>query len=208
MASNKLLPVVHSTSWEAIEQLAESLIHKGFFPELEAGDPVDIVRFFEADIPNLMAVQYNVTGFKTGVRNLEKLLNRRGLEGYTNAQEKYSYLDEALYCDESCSGQRRLRSTAGHEIYHCIQHVPIMRDFISANGGLPTAEYYREGNSIPAYQHPEIQADIFSGCILMPRNKLRILDREGKLTESYLVERFNVNPAFVRSRLRRKTIKS
>lgn len=208
MSHNKLLPVVHSTSWEAIEQLAESLRRKGFFPELQKGEPADIIRFFEADLPGLMATQYRVVGFNTGVRDLEALLNRRGLEGYTNAQEKYSYLDEALYYDESRSGQRRLRSTAGHEVYHCIQHVPIMRDFISANGGLPTSEYYREGNSIPAYQHPEIQADIFSGCILMPRRELRVLDREGKLTEDYLVARFDVNPAFVRSRLRRKTIKS
>ena len=207
MASNKLLPVVHSTSWEAVEQLAECLIRDGFFPELEAGEPVDIVRFFEADLPDLMANCHDVKGFNTGVRNLEKLLNRRGLEGYTNAQEKYSYLDESLYYDDSRSGQRRLRSTAGHEVYHCIQHVPIMRDFISVNGGSPTSEYYREGNSIPAYQHPEIQADIFSGCILMPRKTLRVLDREGKLAESYLIERFDVNPAFVRSRLRRKTIK-
>ena len=208
MSSNKLLPVVHSTSWEAIERLAESLLREGFFPEIKAGEPADIIRFFEVDLPDLMASRYGVNGFSTGVRNLERLLNRRGLEGYTNAQEKYSYLDETLYYDESCSGQRRLRSTAGHEVYHCIQHVPIMRDFISANGGLPTSEYYREGNSIPAYQHPEIQADIFAGCILMPRQELRVLDREGKLTEEYLTVRFNVNPAFVRSRLRRKTIKS
>ena len=206
--SSKLLPVVHSTSWEAIERLAESLLREGFFPEVEAGEPVDIIRFFEVDLPDLMSTRYRVGEFSTGVRNLERLLNRRGLEGYTNAQEKYSYLDDVLYYDETRSGQRRLRSTAGHEVYHCIQHVPIMRDFISANGGLPTSEYYREGNSIPAYQHPEIQADIFSGCILMPRQYLRSLDRDGKLTEGYLTERFNVNPAFVRSRLRRKTIKS
>lgn len=195
---------IFKTSWEDLEQLAEELIDEGFFPELKEGEPVDILRFFECDLPDYMNDRFGISGFKTGVRDLDSI--RIGLEGYTHAPSKSSYLHKNLYDDPSINAQRRMRSTAGHEALHCIGHIPAVSDFISVHGQSSSEEYYRKKKDIPAYMNPDIQADIFSGCVLMPRQELQLLHRQGKLSESYLTERFNVHPAFVRSRLRRDTI--
>lgn len=205
MAGGKNL-VVFKIDWESIEQWTEELYAEGFFPEVHQGEPADILKFFECELPDYMAVKFGIKGFQTGVRDLDSFLNRTGLEGYTSAPGNYSYIHQALYDDQSIYAQRRLRSTVGHETFHSIGHVPHVKDFISANG-MPSAEYYREAKELPAYMNPDVQSDVFSGCVLMPRKELQRLNREGKLENvSYLAERFNVNPAFVRSRLRRKTI--
>ncbi len=156
--------------------------------------PVDVESLFEI----VMQEKY---GIETGYTDLSHL--GPGVLGYTDAASKTSYVDKSLSDADDLPAKRLFRSTVAHEIKHCIKHVQILNLFRSIckdkdDDGL----YRREKSDIKPYEDPEWQAWVFAGALLMPQRHILDLHRRGSSIEE-MAGIFDVNPAFVRSRLKR-----
>lgn len=183
--------VVPGTSKNEIE-ISAGLLLKNFQPSaLQKPEAVDVESFYEIIVPN----KYGIT---TGYGNLGP-----GILGYTDASLKVSFVDSSLSDGEDTPTRRLYRSTVAHEIKHCITHVQVLNLFRSiCKNEADEALYRREKKNIKAYEDPEWQAWFFAGAFLMPRHHiLKLFERGCSIQE--LAEIFDVNPAFVRWRLRK-----
>lgn len=198
-----LIPV-KGLSWEAIELDAELFLSECEPQALLAPVEVNVERIFEFKLQDFMKSHFGLS-FEVGYFDLSEF--GHGVQGHTNAEAKCCYIDSTLSDSaDNSSTHRFFRSTIGHEIYHCIKHVPQVRGFSSTLKN-ERGSLYRKKSSIPVYQNPDIQADTFSGALLMPRKTLLPLLADGAQIPD-LVNVYNVNPAFVNSRLRCNTIKN
>lgn len=189
--TKKLIPAKPRSS-ATIEKNALEII-KRFQPNvLKNNEPFDIERFFDCDLEPL-------TGVKADYQKLPF-----GVYGYTDSELMVSVISRDLADNES---QQLFRnSTIAHEIGHARLNVNDYRErkFIlkSIHGKNHDMRLYRRGeDEIITYKNPEWQAWRFAGALLMP-----IFEVQKSLSKSYniydLSERFGVNPAFVKSRLR------
>ncbi|MGE4545821.1 MAG: ImmA/IrrE family metallo-endopeptidase [Pedobacter sp.] len=174
-----------------IDRLAEAVIQK-FQPEVLTGKcPFDIEQFAEFDLEDGYGFTYHVS---------DELPH--GIFGVTDCTERKVWIHEDLTAPENI---RLLRSTAAHETGHCIIHAPQ----IDRAGALQVFRQKKESGSpklyrkddVPIYRNPEWQAHRFAGALLMPASIVNQLVRNGAGLYD-LVEKFDVHPAFVRSRLR------
>ncbi len=188
------VPKVPPLSKEKIELRAEMLL-KRFDPDgLSGKRDVDIERIFEMDIETLP----DLRGLKTGAWDLSAWGCPAGTFGCTDAAEKVSWIDNEVYKQTGTVGRRFLRSTMGHETGHCILHVPSLQLFKSLFNHGPL---YRPRQALKAYEDPEWQAFGFSGALLMPRGVAKKMFQAGASLE-HMADFFDVNPAFVRSRMK------
>ncbi len=169
-------------------------------PEALIGEcPTDIESIFEFYIPKKF-------GIRTGCTDLSSLGS--GILGYTDAANKVSYVDKTLYDSDNKPTIRRCRATIGHEVFHCIQHVPILNFFKSTSFSDDHLGLNRmDQTKIRAFENPEWQA--WEGCmsILMP--KRLIIEYRGRGYDEYdMAEAFDVNPAFVKVRLAKLKIET
>jgi len=190
--TNKV-PVVPPLSKKKIESLAEKILQH-FDPDGFSGArPVDIESFFEFDLKNIKGLG----GLKTGYQDLSAL----GLSvyGYTDASLKTSLVHSNLSDDNTPAGYRMFRSTVAHESAHCVLHIPVLffKSILLTGAGV----YRAERHDIPAYLDPEWQAWTLGGALLMPRHLIGEYYRNGSSIYE-LAEIFDVNPAFVRGRLK------
>ncbi len=162
---------------------------------LEGKEPVDIEYFYECIIPE----QHEV---RTGYTDLSNL--GAGIIGYTDSVNRISIVDKTLSDATHKPGLRRFRTTVAHESFHCIHHVPILSYFRAVSKEETNILYRVEKSQIKTYQDPEWQAWEFARSCLMPRH-LVVKGYERGFSDKDFAEMFDVNPAFVRTRL--KTLK-
>jgi Zn-dependent peptidase ImmA (M78 family) len=128
-----------------------------------------------------------------------------GIEGCTSTTDNKVLIHADLADDPS--SVKRFRATVAHEIGHALLHVPLLREysrnriFSQKKGEEKGIELYRNANC-PAYKDPEWQAWYFAGAILMPKPAIDMLLKSGDSLRS-MAERFEVNPAFLKVRLRK-----
>jgi hypothetical protein len=190
--------VVPALSRKKIEDRAVSILREEQ-PEAFAGKcPVDIEMIYEIYVPERCRV-------KTMYTDLKPLGS--GVLGYTDASKKISCVDKHLIDAIDIATERRCRATVGHEIGHCIYHVPILSFFKSSsllheNEGL----YRRERTEIKPYLDPEWQAWEFARACLMPRHLIVKYCEKGYSIRE-MAKCFHVNPVFVEVRLNKLNIK-
>lgn len=190
--TNKVLAVAPKSK-AAIEREVHLLLQDCQPSALDSESEVDVETIFEIDLPEM------ISGLRTGYLDLSHL--GPNVMGFTDAQEKVSFVHKDLYDATDLVTRRRFRATVAHEIAHCIYHLPILNFFKSFSAGAGKADLYRvDRKKIKAYEDPEWQAWKYAGAILMPQKRVQSLLDEG-LNEYDLAKIFNVNPAFVRARL-------
>jgi len=187
--SKRLVPAEPRSNAD-IEALTLELVQKYQGGLLERGEQFDIVRFFECEMEAICGVRPDYQ--KLGAE----------IQGYTDSERMVSVIS----CDlaEDRWQEKYYRSTVAHETGHAILHV---RDYRHKKALLKSIHrkdhaltMYRE-TDIVLYKNPEWQAWRFAGALLMPAPAFTAAIREG-LGVRDLADRFGVNPAFVRSRLR------
>lgn len=161
--------------------------------------PTAVDYLFEIIIPRHYGIKTEYIDFDECGYGMETL-------GYTDAEKMESYVSSRLIDATDVSGIRLCRSTTGHEIGHCVLHVPYLAGFISRARGKGVELFRANRKDIPAYLDPEWQAWEFSDELLMPSDQLRFLVGEGA-SIAELANTFNVNPAYVQTRLEKLKIK-
>jgi len=191
----EVVPIVPPLKSTSIEHRAQKYLRL-YYPEcLHGKKPVPVDHFFEIVIPSLVSIE-------TSYANLESL-GITNAEGYTNATEKVSIVDQLLADDMSISGTRRFRATVGHESGHCILHVPVQHWQASRQKiGLGLK---RERSALRPFEDPEWQAWRFCHAFCMPHQAVDEAVKHygtGRVAIATMAEIFDMNPAFVVSRLK------
>jgi len=190
--------VVPGRSKTDIEQSAIRMLSQFLPSAIKQPETVNIEYLFEIVIPE----HYKI---KTEYCDLSGL--GYNVLGYTNAQLKKSFIDKSLSDYEDHSTRRLFRSTVAHEIKHCVKHVQILNYFKSICTDKDDDNLYRrEKSTIKPYEDPEWQAWFFAGALLMPSHHILTLHKRG-CSVGEMADIFDVNPAFVSSRIRRLGLK-
>ena len=174
-----------------IEAITQKIVRE-FQPQaLRTPQSFRIETFFETELEQITEVKVDYRELPISVY------------GYTDIERMESVIDSRLMESEAISDVRFVRSTIGHETGHVIMHVPEFRlhkaikKLVNDDTSL---KFYRE-QDIVIYRNPEWQAWWFAKCLLMPSPAVRLAVDEG-FSIYEMSELFNVNPAFVRSRLK------
>jgi Zn-dependent peptidase ImmA (M78 family) len=193
--AKKLIPAKPRSN-ASIEKNTLEIITKFQSDVLSNNEPFDIECFFDCDLEEF-------TGVKTDYQKLPF-----GIHGYTDSELMLSVISRDLA--ESESQNFFTYSTIAHEVGHAFLHVKDYRKkqatLLSLHEKDHNMRLCRE-EEIPLYMNPEWQAWSFAGAILMPATEV-----QKSLTKGYnisdLSERFRVNPAFVKSRLRKLKLRA
>lgn len=146
--------IAKAISRKTVRELAQ-LIRKIQCAENELYFP--ILEFMEKTLPSIIP---NYT-FRIGT--LEEMGD---CEGLTLPDRKEIVIREDVY-NRAYEGGGRERLTIAHELFHFLMHSEKTVAFARTSG-----------NSIPAYQDPEWQADAFGGELLVPFELARNLTIE------------------------------
>ena len=188
--SRKVIPAKPRSNAD-IEAFALSILRR-YQPEaLAKPTPFDIERFFECELERL-------TGVLPDYRPLPI-----GIFGYTDSDEMESVISSELMDD--AYQLKFTRSTMAHETGHALLHVEEFRLKKAILRSIHNKQHvslrmYRE-SAIRLYKNPEWQAWRFAGCLLMPASMVKTVLGDGCSVRA-IAEIFEVNPAFVRTRLR------
>lgn len=188
--SRKLI-MANPRSGAEIDHLALMVV-KRFQPNiLKKPSAFEVERFFECDLGEIVEID-------TAYRQLSP-----GIYGYTDSETLECIVSSDLA--EDLSQRYFFRSTTAHEAGHTVLHVPefrlrkeLLRSIQDTNH--VSLRMYRESD-IPLYRNPEWQAWRFAGALLMPEPIIRVAISKG-YTIKDISWIFEVNPAFVESRLR------
>lgn len=178
-------------STAAIEELANAFLAELAPVMLSAPQALDLVSLVDDGLNQQGIVIYPAT--------LQELGDREGATRPSSPIEVLlaEHLWNALHCGGP--GQSRARSTLGHELGHCVLHVPLIRRALSIVPEGFTLNRAERG-SVKAFEDSEWQAYTFSGCILMPRTTLVTVPSP---SVSRLAALYNLSAPFVRSHLKR-----
>lgn len=178
-------------SGEQLDALAATIV-RDIQPDVLKGlGAFDVEAFFDLHLERL-------TGMECGYSNDLPAWVYGATDVGTNKVEINGTLAD------SPGGVRFLRSTIAHESGHGVVHAPRLRSLCLTQRFVQEKESLTRLNrnaSIPIYLNPEWQAHRFAGGLLMPSDVVRQMVRRGASTAD-LVEHFDVNPSFVRSRLK------
>ncbi|MBI5491564.1 MAG: ImmA/IrrE family metallo-endopeptidase [Deltaproteobacteria bacterium] len=177
-----------------IEFKAQQLIQE-FQPDVLAGRTAfDIEEFCELDLKN-----------KTGLSLHYSMQLPSGIHGLTSAADSVVMIDAELA--ENPLNRKFLRSTMSHEVGHALLHVPTLKlarkmdiVFKQEKSHSEKINLYRKSD-IPVYRNPEWQAWQFAGALLMPKQVLENLLKQGAPIW-VISEHFQINIPFLRSRMR------
>lgn len=185
--------VVSPTSGNALEMKAVALLQE-LQPGVLLGEgTTNVELIFDYHLPKL--------GIESRYEDLTSLPGGNVLGfTYSNGKRKCCLVEQSLL-DGGPSGGRRLRATIGHEVGHALLHLPSLHMFRSACNEQALEFFRRDASQIKPYVNPEWQAWRFAGALLMPRRVFEPLVAKG-LNEHELAEHFDVNPAFIKSRLK------
>ena len=188
------VPVVPPLKARVIEQRALTFLKEHSPNVFSQNKPTPVDRFFEFTIPNNLGMNTYYTSLQSfGI----------DAEGYTNARQKVSIVDQRLADDFSERGRRRFRATVGHEIGHCMLHASLRRWQLSLQ--IVGKGMKRERSDLEAFEDPEWQAWRYCHALCMPEPSVRGMVEKYGVGESgvrALMERFDVNRTFVQERLR------
>jgi Zn-dependent peptidase ImmA (M78 family) len=185
------LVMANPRSGAEIDTLASTVIRKIQPEALRELNALEVERLFECELEGL-------TRIETDYRKLPQ-----GIHGYTDSETMECVISQELIDDPSqlffC------RSTMGHEVGHALIHVPEFRQKKALLRSIHDPDHaslrlYREAD-IPTYRNPEWQAWRFAGALFMPEPMIRLAIEKGYSIEE-MSEVFEVNPAFVKTRLR------
>ena len=189
---SRRIVMANPRSGRDIENLALKIV-RSFQPGvLKEPMPFDIVRFFDCDLEA-------ITGVNTDYRPLPT-----GIHGYTHSETMESVISAELM--EDPTQIFFVRSTMSHETGHALIHVPEFRLKKAILSSIHNAQHdvaltmHRE-TEVPLYRNPEWQAWRFGGALLMPEPIFREAVKEENDIRT-LSSIFEVNPAFVETRLR------
>jgi len=183
--------IANPRSGAEIDDFALRIIRE-FQPKvLEEPSPFDIEDFFEFDVEKISGVRPDYKELPVGIH------------GYTDSDAMETVISSDLM-DDPCQKYFR-RSTTAHEIGHALIHVYEFRQKKAILKSIHDKQHVslqllREAD-IPVYRNPEWQAWRFAGALLMPAPTIKPAFDEG-LSVKALSTLFQVNPAFVKSRLR------
>lgn len=186
------VPVASPRSGAEIDAIALKIIKK-FQPEiLDEPAPFNIERFFECELERISGVKSDYR------RDLPS-----GIYGYTDSDTM-----ESVICSDLLDDPLQIKftkSTIAHETGHVLIHVPEFRRKKALLRSIHDKEHvslrlHRQAN-VKVFMNPEWQAWRFAGALLMPTPTFKAGVIKG-LDELDLSELFQVNPAFVRTRLR------
>lgn len=187
---SNLVPIADPLSGQQIENYANQIVN-GYQPAaLHTPQPFDIERFYEIELEIL-----------TGVRG-EYRECPPGIYGYTDINEMVSVVAVRLFDDPFQLPFQR--STTAHEACHAVLHARQFRrrkqwlKFVQNNQNLKLFRRER----IEPFRDPEWQAWRMAKALLIPRPSLYTALRAGNRSVGELADLYQVNPAFVRSRLR------
>lgn len=175
-----------------IESIATSVI-LSYQPEVLKGSiPFDVHRFVDIRLEDI-----------TGIEPVYSDELPPEIFGITDSAEKKMIIQAEIA--EDPLNEKFFRSTLAHETGHCFLHVTQLQGIdkvqIFKQGKGEGIHLYRKNDAIPLYCNPEWQAWRFAGALLVPETPLKKMIADGIcLTE--IAEVFNVNMAFLRSRLK------
>ncbi|OAG26666.1 ImmA/IrrE family metallo-endopeptidase [Thermodesulfatator autotrophicus] len=160
---------------------------------LQKPQPSDVERLFDVYIPRNFRIQTGYVGYDEIPAEAV---------GVTKAIERKSYVARELLEAEKWHEQRFFRSTVAHESGHCcLRHPFQIEHFVSVLGRKESLLFRVEETRLRPFENPEWQAWAFAQEFLMPFPTLTILLQQ-EVNVYELADIYEVNPAFVRSRLR------
>ncbi|MFW5489427.1 MAG: ImmA/IrrE family metallo-endopeptidase [Desulfovibrio sp.] len=196
---NTTVPVVPPKSRPTIQREAACFLKKWIPEAIRSEEPIEIDYIYDV----ILTEHYEI---KTGYIDLSSLGIGRGILGFTDAETRQSWITSSLADATDTVGRRRFRATVGHEIGHCIMHVPYLEKFRSASSR-NCGELCRACRSdLPAYKDPEWQAWEYGDELLMPTVLLKKLIKEGKNVQD-LAKNFDLNPGYIKTRLKKLKIR-
>lgn len=160
--SSLTIPKVRPRSIETIEHEAEIFLRRFCRQAIDHGRPIDILRIFDGPALEELGFQAHVEHLPTGI------------EGYTDFGERICAISEQTY--ETATSKRRSRFTIAHEMGHVWLHADEMCGKMNEESTIK--KFHR--SEVRAYVNPEWQANVFAGCILMPRLNVIKLLNEGR----------------------------
>ena len=189
--AQKIIPA-NPRSRADIDSFAMSLLYGFQRNAIDNPEPVDIELFFEIHLPSIAA------GVVTDYKNLPPEIH-----GYTDIERGKIVISRDLV--EDPRQERFFRSTTAHESYHGLVHIPEFRAKKALSKLIHGKDHgnlrlYR-ASEIKTYCNPEWQAWRFAGTFLMPESAFRKAASR-RCDEIYLADLFNINPAFIRSRVK------
>lgn len=189
---SRRIVIANPRSGRQLDTMALEIV-KSFQPDILAEPAAfDIERFFDCALEA-------ITEIKTDYRPLPD-----GIYGYTDSETMESVISTELM--EDPAQLFFARSTMSHEAGHAIIHVPEFRLKKAILTSIHNAQHgaalrlHRESD-VPIFKNPEWQAWRFAGALLMPAVAIREAIRRGNGLRE-LARLFQVNPAFVETRLR------
>ena len=184
-------------SREDIERDVKRL-HQRVAPDVLAGQAfADVEWLFEVFIPIRL-------GIETDYVDLSYLGD--GVLGFTDIQQRKSFVDSRLIDSEHIPTVRRCRATIAHEAGHCFMHAPILSSLNSHKTDFTIGFMRKTNGTIKAYENPEWQAWEWAMAYLMPKAQLIACHEKGYSIND-MARRFDVNPSFVEVRMKRLKIK-
>jgi hypothetical protein len=190
---NRKVVIANPRSGAQLDLEMQNIVRE-FQPEvLSRPMPLDIERFFEFRL-------VEVTGVNSAYRELPL-----GVDGYTDSDVMESVVSSELIDTDDLVTRRRGRSTIAHECVHAIVHVP---EFRAKKARLRSLHEKKNDNlrffrqeQVETYMNPEWQAWRGAKGLLMPISSVfQAVNKGHRLTE--LAEIYDVNPAFVKSRVK------
>ena len=175
-----------------IETEAQQILQSFQPGALVTPQAIQIEKFFEGRLPKM-------TGVITDYRDLSP-----GILGWTDSERMEVVVAANLVDSLILSERRRGRATIAHECDHAIRHIPQFRKRQNILKSIHDSNHsnfrmFRQ-EDIPAYLNPEWQSWRWAKAFLMPLPTVINLFRYG--SEPYeMAEIFDVNPAFVKTRL-------
>ncbi|MXZ08282.1 MAG: ImmA/IrrE family metallo-endopeptidase [Gemmatimonadetes bacterium] len=186
----KLVPA-RARSGQEIDKIAQRVLGYCQPAAIKKPQVVDVEAIFEFLLPKL------------GIESDYQPLENRGIQGYTDSENKVCVVSAELADDPTAASY--YRSTMAHEIGHAILHIPEFRrrrqKIISEQAKKDGILHRLPDTEIPIYRNPEWQAHRFAGGLLMPEAAVKKAIAMYRSHEILSIV-FEVTPAFVRARLK------
>lgn len=187
----KRIVIVEAVSREQLEFEAQQML-KRVQPEcLTKALAVNIEDFYENHLPEIADV----------TSDYQKLDD--GLLGLTNPHTKSVIVSTDLVDSDLLQERRRGRATIAHESDHAIRHISQYRRVVGYMNSIncsPNGLILHRQEDIKPFYNPEWQSWWWAKAFLMPLPIFLRLYKSG-CSEYELAEIFDVNPAFVRTRI-------